>query len=88
MTIASSGVSARDVDTGVEQAITVTASSGLTEDEIREMIAENQEVALASAKTDCREVLKALKRWESLVVPEMDTWLSQYRMTSSPDSAA
>ncbi|MEE8408585.1 MAG: molecular chaperone DnaK [Myxococcota bacterium] len=37
------GVSAKDVETGREQAITVTASSGLTEDEIREMVAENQE---------------------------------------------
>ena len=45
-------------------------------------------VAFASAKTDCKEVQTALKRWESLVVPEMETWLSQYRMTSSPDSVA
>lgn len=49
------GVSACDVETGREQAITVTASSGLTEDEIREMIAENQEMALASDASDAFE---------------------------------
>ena len=37
------GVSAKDVETGREQAITVTASSGLTEDEIREMAARNRD---------------------------------------------
>jgi molecular chaperone DnaK len=49
------GVSARDVETGKEQAITVTASSGLTEQEIKEMITENQEVALASETSDAFE---------------------------------
>ena len=36
-------VSARDLETGQEQAITVTATSGLSEDEIKKMMAENQE---------------------------------------------
>jgi len=36
-------VSARDLETGQEQAITVTATSGLSEDEVRKMMAENQD---------------------------------------------
>jgi molecular chaperone DnaK len=34
------GVSARDVDTGLQQSITVTATSGLTEDELRRILDE------------------------------------------------
>jgi molecular chaperone DnaK len=36
-------VKARDLETGVEQSITVTATSGLTEDEIRKMIDANKD---------------------------------------------
>jgi molecular chaperone DnaK len=36
-------VAAKDLDTGKEQSITVTATSGLTEDEIKNMISENQD---------------------------------------------
>lgn len=36
-------VSAKDLETGQQQAITVTATSGLTEDEIKKMMHENQE---------------------------------------------
>jgi molecular chaperone DnaK len=36
-------VSAKDMETGQEQSITVTATSGLTEDEIRRMIQENKD---------------------------------------------
>ena len=42
-------VSAKDVETGREQAITVTASSGLTEDEIKEMASQSQDQAVAPA---------------------------------------
>ena len=49
------GVSAKDLETGREQAITVTASSGLSEDEIRQMIDENQAVAVASATSEAFE---------------------------------
>jgi hypothetical protein len=42
-------VSAKDVETGRAQSIEVTASSGLTEDEIRAMIAENKDT-VASAE--------------------------------------
>lgn len=60
------GVSACDLETGHQQAITVTASSGLTEQEIRDMIAENKEVALASeasdafeeARTECERLIR------------------------------
>ena len=40
-------VSAKDLSTGKEQSITVTATSGLTEEEIREMIQENQDYLMA-----------------------------------------
>jgi molecular chaperone DnaK len=36
-------VKAKDLETGLEQSITVTATSGLTEDEIRKMIDENKD---------------------------------------------
>jgi molecular chaperone DnaK len=39
-------VKAKDLETGIEQSITVTATSGLTEDEIRKMIDENQDYML------------------------------------------
>jgi molecular chaperone DnaK len=41
------GVSAKDVETGREQTIIVTASSGLTEDEIRDMAARNQDLLVS-----------------------------------------
>lgn len=40
-------VSARDVETGQHQSITVTAASGLTEDEVREMMESNAEYLVA-----------------------------------------
>jgi molecular chaperone DnaK len=39
-------VSAKDQETGLKQAITVTATSGLTEDEIRKMMAESRDYLL------------------------------------------
>jgi molecular chaperone DnaK len=36
-------VSAKDMETGLKQAITVTATSGLTEDEIRKMVEESRD---------------------------------------------
>ena len=44
-------VAAKDLETGKEQSITVTATSGLTEDEIQDMIDENQDY-LMSLKED------------------------------------
>jgi len=45
-------VAARDIETNRAQKITVTASSGLTEDEVKAMAAENQEVLVASQASD------------------------------------
>jgi molecular chaperone DnaK len=39
-------VKAKDLETGLEQSITVTATSGLTEDEIRDMIEANKDYML------------------------------------------
>jgi molecular chaperone DnaK len=39
-------VSAKDMETGLKQAITVTATSGLTEDEIRRMVEESKDYLL------------------------------------------
>ena len=39
-------VSAKDVETGMAQSITVTATSGLTDDEISQMVEENKEFAV------------------------------------------
>ena len=39
-------VSAKDVETGMAQSITVTATSGLTDDEIHQMVEENKEFAV------------------------------------------
>jgi molecular chaperone DnaK len=39
-------VSAKDLETGAQQSITVTATSGLTNDEIKEMIAESKEYSV------------------------------------------
>jgi molecular chaperone DnaK len=39
-------VSAKDMETGQQQSITVTATSGLTEDEIRRMVEENKDYLL------------------------------------------
>ncbi|MEL6339713.1 MAG: molecular chaperone DnaK [Myxococcota bacterium] len=65
-------VSARDAETGREQVIEVTASSGLTEDEIRKMIAENRDtVASAEAseafETEKVEVERTLREIERLL---------------------
>ena len=45
-------VSAKDLETGQLQVITVTATSGLSEDEINEMIAENEEYSVAARTSD------------------------------------
>ena len=45
-------VKALDLETGKAQSITVTATSGLTEEEISRMVAENQDYSVAVKKTD------------------------------------
>jgi molecular chaperone DnaK len=59
------GVSARDSETGTEQHITVTATSGLTEAEIERMANENQEFLVSSRAEE--EVEKERQRIEKLV---------------------
>jgi molecular chaperone DnaK len=59
------GVSAQDIETGTEQHITVTATSGLTEDEIQRMTNENQEFLVSSRAEE--EVEKERQRIEKMV---------------------
>jgi molecular chaperone DnaK len=59
------GVSAQDMETGTEQHITVTATSGLTDAEIERMTTENQEF-LVSSRTE-EGVEKERQRIEKLV---------------------
>ncbi|MBU0553381.1 molecular chaperone DnaK [Myxococcota bacterium] len=73
-------VSARDPETGKEQAITVTATSGLTEDELQRMMQENQDYlvdvradeALMKAKDDVQRVLADIGR----IFPKVQALLS------------
>jgi molecular chaperone DnaK len=51
-------VSAKDLETGTKQSITVTASSGLTEDEIRQMAEESQDYMVERRTTEEFEVLR------------------------------
>ncbi|MEL6189356.1 MAG: Hsp70 family protein, partial [Myxococcota bacterium] len=50
-------VAAKDLETGLQQSITVTATSGLTEEEIRRMAAEAEEYAVATKHSDAVERL-------------------------------
>jgi molecular chaperone DnaK len=59
------GVSAQDLETGTEQHITVTATSGLTEAEIERMASGNQEFLVSSRAEE--EVEKERQRIEKLV---------------------
>ncbi len=58
-------VSARDLETGTEQHITVTATSGLTESEIQRMAGKNQELLVAARAEE--EVERERQRIEKLV---------------------
>ena len=67
------GVSAKDVDTGQQQSITVTATSGLTEDELRRIMDEHIDELLekkaATGEFDLRreKALSIIREIESLV---------------------
>jgi molecular chaperone DnaK len=52
-------VLAKDLETGQQQSITVTATSGLSEEEIREMAREAKEHAVAVKESDAFEQVKA-----------------------------
>jgi molecular chaperone DnaK len=70
-------VSATDLDTGIEQSITVTASSSLTEEEIRDMIEENQDYLMELKQGEELEkhrahIRKTIRKIEKLMdqIPE------------------
>jgi molecular chaperone DnaK len=73
-------VSARDLETNIQQSITVTASSGLTDDEIRAMTDEAQEYAVGIKATDAfeesRAELEALLRDIEALIPEVEPVIS------------
>ena len=48
-------VAAKDMETGKEQSITVTATSGLTENEIHQMIRENEDYLMALREDEVLE---------------------------------
>ncbi|MBW2277796.1 MAG: Hsp70 family protein, partial [Deltaproteobacteria bacterium] len=63
-------VSAKDLETGVKQSITVTASSGLTEEEIKSMAEESQDYMVDrrateefdSARQEAEKIIRELDR--------------------------
>ncbi len=74
-------VSAEDIETGQAQSITVTATSGLTEDEIRRMIEENKDYLLEVKETEEVDaqrsvVLKQIKEVSTLL-PKVETILAE-----------
>lgn len=69
-------VAARDLETGQEQSITVTATSGLTEDEIRRMAREAAEYAVDVKEADVREKVRAELQ---AVVRDVEALLPQVR---------
>lgn len=52
-------VSAKDLETGLQQSITVTATSGLSEEDIKRMAAEAQEYAVGVKDSDAFDKLRA-----------------------------
>jgi molecular chaperone DnaK len=76
-------VSAQDMETGVEQSITVTATSSLTESEIARMASENQD-HMVTARAE-EEVEKERQRIEKLV-DEAETLLPKVEamLTGTP----
>ena len=73
-------VSARDLETDLQQSITVTASSGLTEDEIRKMTEEAEEYAVgvktSDAFSEAKAELEGLLREINDLVPKVEAVIS------------
>ncbi len=67
-------VSAKDLETGLEQSITVTATSGLTEDEIKRMA---EEAAHYAVDVKQNEALEKLKAEIDAVIRDVETILPQ-----------
>jgi molecular chaperone DnaK len=78
------GVSARDVDTGLQQSITVTATSGLTEDELRRILDEQiddllEKKAGAGEAEDRRERARAAIAEIEALLPAVHAALERTR---------
>jgi molecular chaperone DnaK len=76
------GVSAKDVDTGQRQSITVTATSGLTEDELRRIMDEHLDDLLARKQSTAefertRERAEAVVREIEALVPAVQAALER-----------
>ena len=69
-------VAAKDLETGLQQSIKVTATSGLTEDEIRRMAKDAQEYALGVKQSDAFEQRRAEVE---AIIRDVDTLLPQVR---------
>lgn len=78
-------VAAKDLDTGKEQSITVTAASGLTEEEIQAMIKENESY-LVQLKEG--EDLEKLRAWVRKQVREVERLASLLDGSSGPQRMA
>ena len=69
-------VSARDLETGTQQSITVTATSGLTEDEIKRMARESADYAVDVKESTATEALRAEV---AALIRDVDAILPQVR---------
>jgi molecular chaperone DnaK len=73
-------VSAKDLETGQQQSITVTATSGLTEDEIKKMAAESADYAVGVKQTDAfeqaRAQVEAVVRDVEAILPKVRDFMS------------
>jgi molecular chaperone DnaK len=73
-------VSAKDLETGLQQSITVTATSGLTEDEIKKMAQDASDYAVGVKQTDafgqeCAEVEGIIRDIET-IIPQVSGFMS------------
>ncbi len=75
-------VSAKDLATGKEQAITVTASSGLSEEEIQRMIKEAERYAEEDRKK--KELIETRNRLDSLIY-NIEKTFNEHKGKLSPD---
>ncbi len=73
-------VSAKDIETGQQQSITVTATSGLTEDEIKKMAAESADYAVGVKQSDAfeqaRAQVEAVVRDVEAILPKVRDFMS------------
>ena len=73
-------VAAKDLETGIQQSITVTATSGLTEEEIRRMAREAADYALGVKQSDAfeqrRAEAEAIIRDVDAILPQVRSFMS------------